>query len=175
MNEIIPFILSFEGGFTNAPNDPGGATNRGVTLATWQRYCNETGQPELGNADGLRRMTTAQWTEIFTDYYWEPIQCGRIKDKGVAWMLVDFYWHSGGVAVRTLQGLLKGLVVDGIVGQETLTAVNRCGAGLFAEYKSARILFLENLVRRRPSSKRYLKGWLRRVNSINHTSLKLNK
>ena len=32
--ELIPFILRWEGGFAVVPGDRGGATSRGVTLAT---------------------------------------------------------------------------------------------------------------------------------------------
>ncbi len=34
---LSPFILSFEGGYVNHPNDKGGPTNKGVTIATWRR------------------------------------------------------------------------------------------------------------------------------------------
>ena len=35
--EILkPFILSWEGGFANVKGDKGGATNKGVTLATFR-------------------------------------------------------------------------------------------------------------------------------------------
>ena len=33
---LAPFILSYEGGFVNDPLDRGGATNMGVTIATWK-------------------------------------------------------------------------------------------------------------------------------------------
>ena len=32
---LVPFILRWEGGFDNYPNDLGGATNRGVNFATY--------------------------------------------------------------------------------------------------------------------------------------------
>ena len=32
----ISFSLRFEGGFCNDPRDPGGATNKGVTFATFK-------------------------------------------------------------------------------------------------------------------------------------------
>ena len=34
LTPLSQFILSFEGGFVNDPKDRGGATNRGVTIAT---------------------------------------------------------------------------------------------------------------------------------------------
>lgn len=33
---LLPFILKWEGGFANDPADAGGATNKGVTIATWR-------------------------------------------------------------------------------------------------------------------------------------------
>lgn len=35
---FFPQLLRFEGGFVDDPSDPGGATNRGITLATFERY-----------------------------------------------------------------------------------------------------------------------------------------
>lgn len=37
--ELKPFILKWEGGYVNHPNDPGGHTNMGVTLANYEYYC----------------------------------------------------------------------------------------------------------------------------------------
>ena len=34
---LAPKILQWEGGFVNDPTDHGGATNMGVTIATWKQ------------------------------------------------------------------------------------------------------------------------------------------
>ena len=34
--KLVPFIRKWEGGFSNNPKDKGGATNNGVTLATYR-------------------------------------------------------------------------------------------------------------------------------------------
>ena len=36
INVLAPFILSWEGGYVNHPNDKGGATKYGVTLDQWK-------------------------------------------------------------------------------------------------------------------------------------------
>ena len=36
--QMIPLILKHEGGYVNNPADPGGATNKGITIATFRRY-----------------------------------------------------------------------------------------------------------------------------------------
>ncbi len=48
----LPQLLRFEGGFVDDPNDPGGATNRGITLATFQRCA----QALLGQAPTLQNL-----------------------------------------------------------------------------------------------------------------------
>lgn len=37
VRKLAPFILKWEGGFVNDPDDLGGATNMGVTIGTWNR------------------------------------------------------------------------------------------------------------------------------------------
>lgn len=36
VRKLLPFILKWEGEFVNDPLDKGGATNKGVTIATWR-------------------------------------------------------------------------------------------------------------------------------------------
>ncbi len=45
-------VLKHEGGYVDHPKDPGGATNRGVTIATFRRYV----KPKGTKAD-LRSIT----------------------------------------------------------------------------------------------------------------------
>ena len=34
INNLVDYILKWEGGYVDHPNDPGGATNMGVTIGT---------------------------------------------------------------------------------------------------------------------------------------------
>lgn len=47
VNKLAPFILKWEGGFVNDPDDLGGATNMGVTIGTYEAYCRKKGYPSL--------------------------------------------------------------------------------------------------------------------------------
>lgn len=43
-HKLAPFILKWEGGFINDPDDLGGATNMGVTIGTYETYCRKATQ-----------------------------------------------------------------------------------------------------------------------------------
>jgi len=167
--QLVPFILSWEGGFADVPGDRGGATNKGVTIATWQTYCKKKGIP--GNVQTLRGMTTEQWMEIFKSMYWDRWKADEIKDQSLANLLVDWVWTSGAHGIKKPQALL-GVKADGIVGSKTIAALNaREPKKLFKELHAMRTQFINNLVKAKPSQKKFQKGWLRRINSIQYGTL----
>ena len=62
--KLIPFILKWEGGFSDHPADRGGATFCGVTLSTYRQFINSR-----ATAEDLRKMTKDQWKKIFIHGY----------------------------------------------------------------------------------------------------------
>lgn len=173
---LSPFILSWEGGFTNHPADRGGATNKGVTIATWKAVgYDKDGDGDI-DVDDLRLLTEEDAVKyVMKPHYWDRWQADRIKSQSIANLVVDWVWASGKNGITNVQRLL-GVTVDGIVGEETLTALNkRNSRELFAEIKRARIAFIEGVVKRDPSQLVFKKGWLARLNNINYGSLILNK
>jgi len=43
--KLEPHILKWEGGWSNDPNDKGGPTMKGVTIAVYTLYCRSKGKP----------------------------------------------------------------------------------------------------------------------------------
>lgn len=158
---LAPFILQWEGGFVNNPLDRGGATNRGITLATFRSFYGEDATVEQ-----LRNITDEQWLHIFRTGYWDKWQADRIESQSLANILVDWVWASGTRGITRPQKIL-GVEPDGIVGEKTLAALAaREQEGLFHQLHAARIAFVENIVRNNPSQKVFLQGWKNRINAI---------
>lgn len=171
---LAPFILSWEGGFVNDKDDLGGATNMGVTIATYDAYCRKKGYPRP-TVDRLKSLTKHEWTEILKIMYWDKWSADFIKSQSVANILVDWVWASGTNGIVIPQKIL-GVKPDGIVGQKTLAAVNdfQNQEALFLNIKKARIDFIDGICAKRPTNNKFKKGWLRRINSIGWGFLKNN-
>ncbi|MCW0422986.1 hypothetical protein NB713_000929 [Xanthomonas sacchari] len=140
----LPQLLRFEGGFVDDPNDPGGATNHGITLATFQRCA----QALLGQAptlQNLRALTVQQAATIYQHDYWDRIGADQIASQTLAELVFDFYVNAGDVAISLLQRVLQqlgatGLAVDGEMGPATLAALASADtAQVYAQYRQQRI------------------------------------
>lgn len=169
---LAPFILSFEGGYVNDPHDPGGATNRGVTIATWRQVgYDKDGDGDIDVAD-LKLITPADAVNrVMKPHFWDRWQADKIKSQSVANLVVDWVWASGKHGITGVQKLL-GVKVDGIVGEKTLAALNaQDPRALFDHIHRARARFIEDVIARRPTSAKYRTGWLRRLDYIRFGAL----
>ena len=120
VRKLAPFILKWEGGFVNDPDDLGGATNMGVTIGTYEAYCRKKGYSKP-TVERLKNLTKEEWTEILKTMYWDRWKADEIKSQSVADILVDWVWASGAHGIKIPQRLL-GVSVDGIVGPKTIAA-----------------------------------------------------
>ena len=163
---LMPFILRWEGGFVNDPVDRGGATNKGVTMKTYTAYCRKKGYSDP-TVEDLQKIPDKHWLDIFRSEYWNPCRADGILNQSVANAIVDWAWCSGtGRVIRKVQQILS-VKADGIAGPVTIDAVNREQAELlFLRIQDARLCFVENIVRKDPKQKKFLKGWKNRINSL---------
>lgn len=150
-------------GFVNDPNDNGGATMVGITIGTYRSYCRYKGWKTPSVKD-LQNMPYKVWRDIVYTMYWNKWKADTISDQSVANMVVDWVWHSGAATIKKVQ-LLLNVTADGIVGPKTITALNS-DKDIKNKVYSARKSYFESIVKNNPSQKKWLKGWMNRLNSV---------
>lgn len=167
INKLIPFLKKWEGGFVNDPSDLGGATNMGVTLATYAIYCRKKGKPEPTVAD-LKQLKLSELTDILKSMYWDVFHGDDIISQSVANICVDWLWMSGKTAIKRVQALV-GTKADGIVGPKTIAAINsKSPLPLFGMIKEDRKEYYYEIVEVRAANKKFLRGWLNRLNDMHY-------
>jgi lysozyme family protein len=164
----LPRVLVHEGGFSDHPKDPGGATMKGVTQRVFTEYLTANGQPSRD----VRTITDAELQAIYRKRYWDQAKCDRLA-PGVSYVVFDGSVNSGvAQSVKWLQRALQGMglyqgAIDGIIGQGTILAaggVNDNDA-LIARIIERREAFLRSLT----TFKTFGKGWLSRIANVKAT------
>lgn len=166
-SRLVPFILQWEGGFVNDPDDLGGATNMGVTIGTYEAYCRKKGYPRP-TIERLKNLTKEEWHNIFKSLYWDRWKADDINSQAVANILVDWVWASGVHGIKRPQKLL-GVAADGLVCPKTIAAINAADPKrLFYDIKADRAKFIDEICKARPKNEKYRKGWMNRINAIKY-------
>ena len=170
-------IIAREGGFVDDPDDPGGATNFGVTIHTMRRLgLDLNGDGVVDKAD-VRALTRAQAVDIFIRHYFEAPRIAALPEMLHA-SVFDMHVNAGSNAVRVLQRLLvrmgEDVLVDGTIGPQTIRAAHRAAAQaprhIADAYGIARREYYYALADRRPASRKYARrrdggkgGWITRA------------
>lgn len=143
-------LISHEGGYVSHPDDPGGETMWGVTIAV-ARASGYTGP--------MRNLPRETAKAIYREQYWNKVKADSMP-FAVAFQVFDAAVNHGtGQAAKFLQRA-AGVVDDGIIGPKTLAAVAERGAtGMLLLFNAEREQFYTNL----PTWPSFGKGWSRRV------------
>ena len=166
LENFIPLLLKWEGGYVNDPADAGGPTKMGVTLKTWQAQGYDKNGDGVIDEDDLKLLSWEDVIErILRPHYWNRWRADEIRSQALANILVGWVWGSGRYGITIPQGIL-GVKQDGIVGAKTVSAVNNYPdpEALFEKIKQMRRAFFYLICEKRPANKRFLKGWLNRLN-----------
>lgn len=158
--------LTWEGGWSNHPRDPGGATMRGVTQRVYDAFRRQQGRATRT----VRQIEHDELQLIYRELYAEKVRFDELP-HGVDAVMLDAAIHSGPAqAAKWLQRAL-GIVVDGNVGPATVAAAAAAG--------DARALVRAIMERRRAflralgTFSTFGKGWLRRLADIEAFALSL--
>ena len=165
INKLSPKIAKWEGGYVNDPTDRGGATNMGITISTWRQVgYDKDGDGDIDKFD-IKLLDHKDFSFVLRQY-WDRWKADQIKDQKLAEILVDWVWGSGKWGIIIPQRLL-GVTADGVVGNKTLSALNSQDPVKFHKLVwDARLKFLNDIVKRDPSQKKFIKGWVNRLNDF---------
>ena len=156
--ESLAQTLKEEGGFSNNPSDPGGATMKGITLATYRSF---VARPDA-SVDELKNIDPKVVETIYYNRYWEPMKCNDLP-AGLDAAVFDFGVNAGTKrAIIVLQRVL-GVADDGVIGSGTLEALD----GL--DVKKAISAFCESrrdFYRGLKLFPTFGKGWIARVDRV---------
>lgn len=158
---IVPFIKKWEGQYVNDPLDRGGETMQGITYAVW---CSVFG---TNSHDRFMKMSESDWSDIYKKLYWDKILGDKINSQRIANTMADWVWGSGHVyPVKNLQIIVKAKQ-DGLLGNGTIAALNAFDEPtVYKQLIDARYKFLEKIVLKNPSQKRFIAGWNNRMNAL---------
>ena len=165
INKLSPKIAKWEGGYVNDPTDRGGATNMGITISTWRQVgYDKDGDGDIDKFD-IKLLDHKDFSFVLRQY-WDRWKADQIKDQKLAEILVDWVWGSGKWGIIIPQRLL-GVTPDGVVGNKTLSALNSQDPVKFHKLVwDSRLKFLNDIVKRDPSQKKFIKGWVNRLNDF---------
>jgi lysozyme family protein len=178
--EIADEILDREGGYVNDPNDPGGATNHGVTIHTMRRLGLDLDGDGAVTEQDARRLSREQAREIFIRHYFEVPGIAKLPDA-LQPSVFDMYVNAGAGAVRILQRLLGRMghivAVDGAIGPKTVAAAQaaytKAPDHIADAYGIERRNYYYSLADNRPASRKYARrrdgnkgGWILRAEAF---------
>lgn len=154
LSAALNHLAAHEGGYVNHPSDPGGCTNRGITLATYRRCINPH-----GTCRDLRALGWCEAATIYRDHYWSAVQADALP-VGLDLCVFDMGVNAGPVtAIKLLQRLLD-VERDGHIGPVTLAALAaEAPERLIDGYAEARLTHYRAL----RHWKQFGRGWERRV------------
>ena len=177
VREIAVEIVAREGGFVNDPDDPGGATNHGVTIHTLRRLGIDVNRDTRIDIADVKALTRAQAVEIYLEHYYARPGIAALPEALQA-SVFDMYVNAGGNAVKILQRLLTDMGYpcdpDGEIGPQTIRAAQMAHEAapthLADAYGIARRNYYYALADRRPASRKFARtktgakgGWIRRA------------
>lgn len=170
----IVTVFKHEGLFVNDKQDPGGATNFGVSLRWLQSIGDLDGDGFLDgdfdldgdvDIDDIKNMTKEDAYKLYRLHWWEKYQYEKINNQIIATKVFDFSVNMGSKlshkcvqrAIRAASG--TKLIDDGVLGVKSLEAINTANHNLLlVALRSEAAGFYRAL-----NKPKYIEGWLNRA------------
>ena len=158
--KIFDYLLKVEGGYSNNKNDKGGKTKYGII---------EEEAREFGYKGDMQDLTIDFAKNIYLKKYYLGNKLDKVVNDKVALSICDWAVNSGRNGTKNVQVALNqingsDLVVDGIIGNKTLEALNSVDSEKFLEvYHNLQRIYYKKKVEADNTQKRFFDGWINRV------------
>jgi lysozyme family protein len=162
--------IAHEGGYVNDPDDPGGETYKGVARKIHSKWLGwhiidllkrQSGFP--ANLDTNEELQ-AEVENFYEIQFWNRISGSLIAKQAVANSIFDFAVNAGVGTSATLAQMVADSPADGVLGKNSAEAINRMDPDHFqAAFTVAKIARYVNIVKKRPTSRKYFYGWVIRA------------
>lgn len=161
-DKSLALILKHEGLYVDHPQDPGGATMKGITLATFTEF-----KGRAMSKEELCAISDADVRAIYKSRYWDAVRADELK-PGVDLLAFDMAVNKGVGRAAKLMQRGAGVTEDGALGPKSMAAINALDAHDFiAKVSEARRDFYKSL----KTFPTFGKGWLRRVDETEKEAL----
>ncbi len=173
-NLALSKVLSHEGGYVNDPDDLGGETYKGISRKShsswsgWSIIDQNKIKPNFPKSLAANNELKSLVEQFYFYTFWKPLKADEIQNQTSAESVFDFAINAGiGTATKLVQYIV-GTKADGIMGEKTLSKINSIDFGYFqASLTVTKLKHYLYIIRRRPTSKKFLLGWLSRSLSFN--------
>lgn len=163
------FTAKWEGGYGENQNDPGGATKYGISLRFLKQQDFDIGDIDGDgdvDADDVRALTPDDAARLMKREFWDGLGLNEVKER-CAMVLYDTAVNMGPSFARRMAQRALGVRADGAWGPVTRGALRECDdkktAIAMCHIRRARY---HELVKKNSKLSEFLKGWLRRVDSL---------
>lgn len=171
----INFVLKNEDGLNVDKRDRGGITNFGISLrflcgvcAEHLHECNIFEQP---NEETIKNLTIDQARKLYKLEFWDNAPFDQILNQEFCNYIFDMAVNMGiHPAIKLVQRACWAVMRkwellqdDGIMGEKTLIAIDKCGFMIMPALRAERANFYRNLAKIEPDEKEYLNGWFNRT------------
>lgn len=163
-------MIAHEGGYGNDPDDPGGETYKGVArkiFSKWDGWVKiDLLKRQSGFPANLDRDPELQQSveDFYRVNFWDKMNADQIENQEVASSIFDFGVNGGVGTSAALAQLVVGVKSDGVIGPDSLSAINAFDPDHFlASFTVAKIARYVNIVKKRPTSRKYFYGWVIRA------------
>jgi lysozyme family protein len=163
--KALAFTLREEGGYSDTPGDHGRATDYGVTQKTYDEWRTLKKLP----LQPVKFITQDEVTALYWDMFWIPGHCNALPENLGA-VHFDTCVNSGWPEAAKLLQRALCVPADGDIGPETIAAANKTSTTVaVTAYCHIREAFDRAIARNDASQRKFLQGWLNRIERLRKT------